>query len=156
STQSCFFFTSVSQCGQNARSVPPQGAFKRRATVRHCTGYTCAPQGRLSRCFVCQIGCVKMMVPGRTSYRREWLSLRLWRRLLLGLAAAFIGAPLALGGPGAAVPVFHLLAGGWVLVTFIFHCALAGRFRPAASGPPTSPRAWRGFRILELMTCNIV
>src|SRR5262249_46879868 len=77
-------------------------------------------------------------------------------RLLLGLAAAYIGVSLTLGGTRAAVPVFQLLAGAWVLVTFIFHCGLAWRIRPAASGPPTSPRAWRGFRILELMTCNIV
>src|SRR5262249_22678240 len=84
------------------------------------------------------------------------LSLILWRRLFVGVGAAYIGVSLTLGGTRAAVPVFQWLAGAWVLVIFACHFGLVWQNAVGASGPRPDPVAWRWSRILELIASNIV
>src|SRR5207245_551903 len=86
-----------------------------------------------------------------SAFWRGWWSLRLWRRLLLGVAAAYIGVSLSLGGTRAAIPVFQALAATWTLVVIIVH------FRRALSPVESlSGQTTRWALRLELVTANVV
>src|SRR5207253_583 len=93
--------------------------------------------------------------PSVSAFWRGWFCLLFVRRLLLGVAAAYIATSLLLGGTRAAVPGFQALAVAWTLVVGTLHLRRRGAHTAQLS--PSQPTRWSSWLgRVEVVAFNVV